>query len=356
MVDLILEANFLEWEGKGKLRRPAVQQTVELLAGKASFDFGQRLSRLMANSHQFATVFVRHMEDCEIISDVGIDAKVVPDGFKHTVRCVYASIPFVASAHQDVPSEAEHVALCRLVADLLGTPAIIPAYSKRPKGPVFTTGPKPPPPPQKKATPPKPSRPKQQVRPLPSSVEVENAVRSAVKHWSVEISFLRSLPRPTEVQRQRLRALQAFLVLVDPLRKYEIDHRERPLFVNQLIQDLNDKIRSSSGSKRDEFLAAALRSLSGQPIAPPGAACNARAVSFVSLAKSRGEEPGEILAELKQKMLIRIGHQDEASISPLGTNLMETQLDTKRQEGTIGKAIGIESFALLERLREQLTR
>ena len=58
----------------------------------------------------------------------------------------------------------------------------------------------------------------------------------------------------------------------------------------------------------------------------------------MSLAKSRGEEPGKV------------------SISPLGTNLMEWQLDTKRQEGTTGKAIGIESFALLERLREQLTR
>lgn len=356
MVDLILEANFLEWEGEGKVRRPAVQQTVELLVGKASTGLGKRLSQLMANSRQFATVFVRHLEDSEMISDVGINAEAVPDGFKYAIRCVSAALPFVASAYQDVPSEAEHVALCRLVADLLGTPGIIPAYSRRPKGPVFTTVTKPPPPPPIKATPPKPSQPKQQDRPMPSSAEVENALRSAVKHWSVEISFLRSLPRPTEEQLQRLRALQAFIVIVDPLRKYEIDHRERPLFVNQLIQDLNDKIRSSSGSKRDEFLGAALRSLSGQPIAQPGAACNGSAANFLSLAKSRGEEPGEVLAELKQKMLIRIGRQDEVSISPLGTNLMERQLDTKRQEGTIGKAIGIESFALLERLREQLTR
>lgn len=356
MVELILEANFLEWEGEGKVRRPAVQQTVELLAGKASTDLGKRLAQLMANSRLFATVFVRHLEDSEVITDVQVNADVVPDGFKHSIRCVSAALPFVASAHQDVPSEAEHVALCRLVADLLGTPVIIPAYSRRPKGPVFTTRPAPPPPPPKKAAPPKPSLPKQQDRPVPSSAEVENALRSAVKHWSVEISFLRSLPRPTEVQLQRLRALQAFIVIVDPLRKYEIDHRERPLFVNQLIQDLNDKIRSSNGSKRDEFLAAALRSLSGQPIAQPGAACNGRAASFLSLARSRGEEPGEVLAELKQKMLIRIGHQNEVSVSPLGTNLMERQLDTQRQEGTIGKAIGIESFALLERLREQLTR
>lgn len=139
MVELILEANFLEWEGEGKVRRPAVQQTVELLAGKASTDLGKRLAQLMANSRLFATVFVRHLEDSEVITDVQVNADAVPDGFKHSIRCVSATLPFVASAHQDVPSEAEHVALCRLVADLLGTPVIIPAYSRRPKGPVFTT-------------------------------------------------------------------------------------------------------------------------------------------------------------------------------------------------------------------------
>lgn len=341
------------WAQGHRVQQSDVRRIAGYLCEGWLSELGQSLAELLARQRETCRVVFDQLSASGYIDALILDIKQDVQGVhcKSSGRLNGRSFAITETAFSR--ADALHVTWCHLLSELLAIPLIRPKPTASPpkiKVKVQAeSAPKAKPAPKPVAATPKTEQP-----PSHSSQEVEAAIRDAVKRWSTELSHLRSLQRPLEKHLQRQRDLQAFMVIIDPLRKYEIDFRDRSLFANRLVDDLTKKIAASGSAARQSFLAGALQDLTGRQVAEPGTPCNLSSRAFATRCREQGEQPDDIVVELREKRMIRQDERQGTTLSPIGTTAMEKQLEARQHAGSIGQAINLETFAQLEALRQRL--
>ena len=175
----------------------------------------------------------------------------------------------------------------------------------------------------------------------------------AKHHWSVEHEWLMKQSVQTKDRIQRLHELNTFLVLLDPLRCYEIDRGARSVAIGRIGMELQ-RIHSSQGKESASLRhTLQLRSLLGQRFAEAGTKV-VKTEAFKSQAMSGGFKPEEAMAEMVQAQLLRKSPTGELSISTLGSNLLERNLRSDLVPGTLGSALPQEVALVLLNLKDAL--
>lgn len=188
----------------------------------------------------------------------------------------------------------------------------------------------------------------------PLDAQAKTLLDLAKRHWSVERSWLMGHPLQTKERIQRLHDLNTFLVLLDPLRCYEIDRGARDVAIGRITTELQTiHSHKNEGTQRVRHTAQ-LRALVGQIFAEAGTAV-AMTDAFSAHTRSSGVKPEDAIAELVQSQLLRQLSNGKLSISTLGANLMERNLTTGIQPGSLGSTLPQGVALLLLTLKDSLT-
>lgn len=187
----------------------------------------------------------------------------------------------------------------------------------------------------------------------PLDAQAKALLDRAKRHWSVEREWLMGGCIQTKERVQRLHDLNTFLVLLDPLRCYEIDRGARDVAIGRITVELQ-RIHSDQNKLNTSIRhAAQLRSLLGQRFAEAGAAV-IQTSAFATYARSSGVKPEQAIAELVQAQLLRQLASGELTISTLGANLLERNLNTEIRSGSLGSALPQGVALVLLNLKDSL--
>lgn len=174
----------------------------------------------------------------------------------------------------------------------------------------------------------------------------------AVVRWQYEMHALVNLASLSDDQRRRLKCVRSFLVLADPLRKYEMDPAERRAMEAALLADLRRTAASDHPDARKVMHGEALKSLFGRSVGEVGevAAPSRRFDSFAGL---HGYSGSGLIEELVASKCLRRNHQVLA-LSPIGVSCMERAFDASRRPGTVAAALSQDAVEALEMLKLSL--
>lgn len=173
--------------------------------------------------------------------------------------------------------------------------------------------------------------------------------------WQVAHAHLLSLPNTSKKDAERLHALSEFLILCDPLRKYEIEPRRRELAIADLVHELRRFIESTTTedgiAQRD---IAALRALSGKPFVGAGIELHALE-PFKAWCSRLGLNHTEILKSLIKRQLVRKDASGTLAMSTVGASQLEQFIVAERGQAGLGAKLSAKALIQLEELRASLS-
>lgn len=184
-------------------------------------------------------------------------------------------------------------------------------------------------------------------------IQANELLAHAKRLWNVERAWLMRAQLQTKDRVQRLHDLNTFLVLLDPLRCYEIDRAARDVAIGRFSSELQRVHSEQSKLNTSLRHAERLRALLGRRFAEAGTAAT-RTDVFDNLVMSRGVEPEHAIDELTKALLLRRLPDGTMSISTLGANLLERNLYAEVQAGSIGSSLPKAVALLLLNLKDTL--
>lgn len=158
----------------------------------------------------------------------------------------------------------------------------------------------------------------------------------AREQWTRELKKLRAIENKSLESLERIRCLQAFIVLLDPLRKHEINYVERRSFIEKIRQEI---LQMECSLTKEDFLVLAMQKLAGTALPEVGQAVAATG-QFRQFAEDHGQTLETMLSILTGTRMLRRDGDGNLTISPIGVNMMERNLEQRGQPGTIGAACG----------------
>jgi len=185
------------------------------------------------------------------------------------------------------------------------------------------------------------------------SLSAAELLKVAIKRWTVERNFLFKQRNASHDDTVRLNLLSGFLVILDPLRCYEIEKSRRIELVGQLHDELAAIAASISTKGKHEHRIRCLRMLIGSAFKEAGAPV----VPGQKIENDLQRQGLEVAAEIRDLLEVRYVRQDADSritLSPIGANALEAALTSGVRLGAVVCALPLEMATFLTDLKTRL--
>lgn len=172
--------------------------------------------------------------------------------------------------------------------------------------------------------------------------------------WRSEREWLMKRPTQSHSQIQRLHRLTTFLILMDPLRRYEIDLAQRAVSLNALFDELTQLSLEYTPSAKAQRSVDCLRILAGKNFADAGTELTV-SKDFIDGLNEKGLSEELVIDDLIRRRLIRREGGGKLAMSTLGANLLEREISSGVKKGSIAAALPDDTVRMLADLKFDLT-
>lgn len=185
------------------------------------------------------------------------------------------------------------------------------------------------------------------------TVQANELLAVAIKRWNIERNFLFKQQTPSHDDTVRLNMLSGFLVILDPLRCYEIEKTRRIALVRQLHDELATVAASISAKGKQEHQIRCLRMLVGSSFKEAGVPV-VPGQKIEAVLQRQGLAIADEIRDLLEVRYLRRDAENRLTISTIGANAMEAALAEAARPGTIVSALPLEMATFLTDLKAKL--
>jgi len=185
------------------------------------------------------------------------------------------------------------------------------------------------------------------------SIPANELLAVAIKRWNVERSFLFKQQIASHSDTVRLNLLSGFLVILDPLRCYEIEKTRRIELVRQLHDELAAVVASVSTKGKQEHRIRCLRMLIGSSFKEAGVPVAPDQRIEADLQR-KGLAIADEIRDLLEVRYLRQDADNKLTLSTIGANALEAALTAGARPGAVASALPLEMAAFLTDLKAKL--
>lgn len=187
-----------------------------------------------------------------------------------------------------------------------------------------------------------------------TNISSSDLLAIAKQRWAVERNYLFQKTSPSYSEIVRLNVLSSFLVVLDPLRCYELDRTRRSEAIAQLHRELSGIWNSISTKGKYDWRINALRLLSGGVFKEPGSPLTITPTVENEINR-HGYEVSETLRDLLSVRFVRKSADGIYSVSPIGSTTLEEALTVGMKSSAIGRTLPPTMVAFLLDLKTRLS-
>lgn len=185
------------------------------------------------------------------------------------------------------------------------------------------------------------------------SVSADELLTVAIKRWTVERNFLFRQQTSKHGDTVRLNLLSGFLVVLDPLRCYEIEKTRRVELVRQLHDELAAIAASLSAEAKHEHRIRCLRMLVGSAFKEAGVLV-LPGQQMENELRRQGLELDDEIRDLLEARYLRKDADSRLTVTPIGANALEAALTSGVSPRAVVRALPLETATFLTDLHTKL--